>query len=128
MPARRRPGKAPRRVETAARSAKAIVVAAVLDRQGDVGGRERLPCIEHDRELRSLARAPTAFVGSGMRSVQDPGRVMRDAPRTDAAPRGELAATIKDEFVAAHRRVRIRTGDGIGMKIERTGNEAADEQ
>ena len=38
-----------------------------------------------------------------MRAVQDAGGVVRDAAGADAAPRGEVAAAVEDDLVAAHR-------------------------
>ena len=60
--------------------------------------------------------------------MQDAGRVMRDAAGADSAPRGEVAAAVEDDLVAAHRSVRIGAGDRVGVEVERPGHEAADQR
>src|SRR5262249_47858239 len=92
------------------------------------GWRQRPLAVEHYGDLLRAALANARFVEPRMRAVRDPGGVKSDAPRSDAASRGELRARVIEDLVDVDGRMRVGARDRVRVKVERPGDEARDQR
>src|SRR3954465_2566387 len=104
------------------------MIRRIFDVERLLPGPERTEGVHHHRVLVSALRAHRRLSSPWMRAVRDAIGMQRDGAELDPLPAHELTRCIVDDFIRVDLAVIVWGGNRLGMKVERTRAERADDE